>query len=92
MRREDKIKERTTIVRPTNMDPPVDGPEHNAFAEGWRNEGGENTNYLVKMADEDPPNMWITRRAIAAFLLDCVDDTKFDGKAVSLFQGKPDSK
>ena len=89
MRREDKIKERTIIVRPTNMHP---AEAHNAFTEEWRNEGGENLNYAVKMADEDPPNMWMNRRAIAAFLLDCVEDTKYDGKAVSLFQGKPDKK
>ena len=89
IRKNEKIKARTTIVRPTNMDPAA---PHEAFTEKWRETGGENIHYLTKMADEDPPNMWMTRRAIANFLLDCVDDdiigTKFEGSAVSLFQGK----
>ena len=93
IREVERIKARTTIVRPTNMDPPE---EHAVFSEEWRKVGGENINYLTKMADEDPPNMWINRRSIANFLLDCVEEdiigTKFEGSAVSLFQGKPNEK
>ena len=84
----DKIKALTTIVRPTNMHP---AEAHEAFTEEWRKEGGDNIEYLTKMANEDPPNMWVNRRSIANFLLDCVDEgkigTKFEGTAVSLFQG-----
>ena len=86
MRREEVIRSRTTIVRPTNMFPT---DAHRPFTLKWRNEGGENTNYLIKMAYEEPPNMWINRRTVANFLLDCISETKYDGKAVSLFQGEP---
>ena len=41
------------------------------------------------MSDESPPNMWINRKTVATFILDCVNETKYDGKAVSLFQGEP---
>ena len=89
IRGNDKIKALTTIVRPTNMHP-ADCKE--AFTEEWKNQGGENINYLTKLAEENPPNMWVNRRAIANFLLDCVDaeaiGTKFDDSAISLFQGK----
>ena len=90
IRSNEKVKARTTIVRPTNMHP-ADRPP--AFSDEWRKIGGENINYLTKMAEENPPNMWVNRRTIANFLLDCVDEeaigTKFEGSAVSLFQGKP---
>ena len=85
IRREGFIQSRTVIVRPTNMNP-VNA--NKAFTEKWRKQGGENVNYLVKMADESPPNMWINRRTVATFLLDCIDDHQYDGKAVSLFQGE----
>lgn len=90
IRGNEKVKARTTIVRPTNMHP---ADNHQAFTDDWRTDGGENINYLTKMAEENPPNMWVNRRSIANFLLDCVDEeiigTKFEGSAVSLFQGKP---
>ena len=89
IRGNDKVKALTTIVRPTNMHP-ADCKE--AFTEEWKNQGGEDITYLTKLAEENPPNMWVNRRAIANFLLDCVDaeaiGTKFDGSAISLFQGK----
>ena len=85
IRREGFIQSRTVIVRPTNMNP-VNA--NKAFTEKWRKQGGENVNYLVKKADESPPNMWINRRTVATFLLDCIDDHQYDGKAVSLFQGE----
>ena len=86
IRREEFLRSKSVIVRPTNMRP-VNA--NKAFTEKWRKQGGENTNYLVKMADESPPNMWINRRTVATFLLDCVGEHKYDGKAVSLFQGEP---
>lgn len=86
---DEKIKALTTIVRPTNMHP---AGGHEAFTEEWKKEGGDNIEYLTKVADENPPNMWVNRRTIANFLLDCVDEevigTKFEGSAISLFQGK----
>jgi len=89
IRANEKVKAITTIVRPTNMEP-ADGKE--AFTEEWRKQGEGDITYLTKMANEDPPNMWMNRKAIANFLLDCVEDeiigTKFQGDAVSLFQGK----
>ena len=89
IRANEKVKAITTIVRPTNMEP-ADGKV--AFTEEWRKQGGENITYLTKTADEEPPNMWINRRTIANFLLDCVEEDKigkkFQGEAVSLFQGK----
>jgi len=72
------------IIRPTNMWP---ASEHAAFTDEWRKEGGEETSYATRSASDPPPNMWITRRAISAFLLDCIDDTQYDSTAVSLFQG-----
>ena len=86
LRREEIIRSRTTIVRPTNMYPTK---AHRPFTKKWRKEGGDNSNYLVKMAYEDPPNMWINRKSVATFILDCLHETKYDGKAVSLFQGEP---
>ena len=89
IRANEKVKAITTIVRPTNMEP-ADCKE--AFTEEWRKQGGEDITYLTKTAEEDPPNMWVNRKAIANFLLDCVEDDvigkKFQGEAVSLFQGK----
>lgn len=79
------ILKKTVIVRPTNMTPVS---EHAVFSDEWTKEGG-NPSYIVRMAEEPPPNMWIYRRAISAFLLDHVENAKFDGQAVSLFQGKP---
>jgi len=88
IRESETVKARTTIVRPTNMHPATQTPP---FTELWREEGGDNINYTTTMANEDPPNMWVNRRTIANFLLDCVNEdvigTKFDGCAVSLFQG-----
>ena len=86
LRREELIRSRTTIVRPTNMNPTN---AHKPFTDKWRKEGGENANYLVKMSNESPPNMWINRKTVANFLLDCISETRYDGKAVSLFQGEP---
>ena len=86
IRRENNIPVRTTIVRPTNFHPTN---PHKTFTDKWRKEGGKYTNYLTKTAEENPPNMWINRRSIAMFLLDCIIETKFDGNAVSLFQGRP---
>ena len=65
-----------------------------AFSDAWRKqEEGLSASYLTKTASDSPPNMWISRTAIAAFMLDCVADTSFDGTAVSLFQGSnPEEK
>lgn len=81
--RKSEVVSSTTIVRPTNMWPANTTP---AFSEEWRKEGGS-TGYLTKTAEDSPPNMWISRKAISSFCLDCVEDGSFDGKAVSLFQG-----
>mmetsp|Transcript_12356 Transcript_12356/g.13557 ORF Transcript_12356/g.13557 Transcript_12356/m.13557 type:complete len:112 (+) Transcript_12356:3-338(+) len=77
------ILEGTVIVRPTNMWPVS---EHATFSDEWRKEGGENV-FVFKKADEPPPNIWVSRRAIAAGLLSLVSDKSFDGTAISLFQG-----
>ena len=87
IRREEVIRSKTTIVRPTNIYPSSNN--HKTFTEEWRKQGGDNINYVTKMADESPPNMWINRRTIANFLLDCISETRYDGKAVSIFQGEP---
>lgn len=84
------VSGRTVIVRPTNNHPTS---EHAAFSDAWRKqEDGLSASYLTKTASDSPPNMWISRTAIAAFMLDCVADTSFDGKAVSLFQGPSPKK
>lgn len=82
------LLDRTVLVRPTNMKPISMYP---TFSPEWRKQGGENTSYVTKRSDESPPNMWITRSAVAAFLLDLVVQKDFDGQAVSLFQGQPKS-
>ncbi|KAK3247960.1 hypothetical protein CYMTET_42550 [Cymbomonas tetramitiformis] len=84
--RKSSVASRTVLVRPTNMEP---AESHRAFTKEWKEEGEKygNEAYLTRTADDPPPNMWITRKAIAAFFLDCVDDEQYDGKAVSLFQG-----
>jgi len=41
--------------------------------------------YKVQTAEEKVGKMLVSRRDIAAFMLDIVTDTKYDGKAVSLF-------
>ena len=41
--------------------------------------------YIVHTSDEPVGKMFISRQDIAAFMLDCVDDNSYDGKAISLF-------
>ncbi len=41
--------------------------------------------YQVRLSNEPTGNMFISRRDIAAFMLDAVNDTSYDGKAISLF-------
>jgi hypothetical protein len=41
--------------------------------------------YKVQNAKERVGKMFVSRRDIAAFMLDTVTDEKYDGKAISLF-------
>ncbi len=41
--------------------------------------------YLIRQSQEAVGGMFISRRDIAAFLLDAVHDTSYDGQAISLF-------
>ena len=41
--------------------------------------------YKVHQSDEAVGKMFISRQDIAVFMLDCVNDTSYDGQAVSLF-------
>ena len=78
------ISKKWVLVRPANMWPIS---EHPTFSEAWRNEGGDTLKYILAKADDPPVGKWICRRAIAAALLDLVEDPSHDGTAVSLFQG-----
>jgi len=83
IRETEKVNAKTVIVRPTNMWPVS---EHPTFSDKWREEGGENLEYVLIKADDPPPGKWIWRKAIAAALIDLVEDTSKDGSALSLFQ------
>lgn len=41
--------------------------------------------YITRLAHESTGKMFISRQDIAEFMLNCVSDTSFDGKAISLF-------
>ena len=79
----DVIKNHTVLVRPTNMHPVS---ELETFSDGWRKEGGTNTQYQLVKATDPPSGKWITRRAISTAILDLVMDETLDGTAVSVFQ------
>lgn len=83
LRTNDNIIQRTVLVRPGNMKPVSEAP---TFSDQWKKEGGDDTNYVLVKAEDPPPGIWIVKRAIAAALVDLIQDTSRDGSAVSVFQ------
>jgi len=79
------ILKRTVLVRPQIMQPQS---EHPTFSDQWRKEGGDIIRYVAQNPSTNiPPNNFINRRSISKFFVDAIEDEKWDGTAVHLYQG-----
>ena len=47
----------------------------------------ENSGYACRTPSDPPGRLFVSRRAVAAFILDSVKETAWDGQAVSVFSG-----
>jgi len=82
---DDRLRNRTVIARSCNMWPADGGGA--TFSKEWRETGGapDMMEYQTTESSANPPAIWIRRQALAKFFVDAVEDTQWDGQAVSVF-------